>query len=57
MDEAHEIAPLVPLLHGGEEALPVDRPGRVQDRFEPDAVFVDGPQLDNALRKCRGHLA
>ena len=48
MDEADEIAPLVAVLHGSEGALAVETPHLVQDRLQPDAVFVDRPELDAA---------
>jgi len=48
---------VVAVLHGSEGTLSVDTPDVVQDGLEPDAMFVDGPQLDTRLRNCRRHLA
>lgn len=56
MDEADEIAPLEPVLHGRSWALPIETPDLVQDRLEPDAVLVDRPQFDLCLRKGGRHL-
>ena len=57
MDKADQVAPLVAVLDRSEGTLPVDTPDLVQDGLEPNAVFVHGPQLDERLRKGRGHLA
>ncbi len=57
MDKADEIAPLVAVLHGSEGTLPVETPDLVQDRLEPDAVFVDRPELDLRVREGGRDLA
>ena len=41
----------------GPGTLPVDTPDLVQDGLEPNAMFVDRPQLDGGVGKGRGHLA
>lgn len=57
MHKSYEVAPLKAVLHWGERVLPVDTPGLVQKGLEPDAVFVHCPQLDDAVRECRGNFA
>ena len=42
---ADEVAPLIPMLHRSQGTLVVDTPHFVQDRLEPNAMFVHGPQL------------
>ena len=46
MDEADEVAPLVPMLHRRERALSVKTPDFVEDRFQADAMLVDRPEFD-----------
>ena len=57
MDKADQIAPLVAMLDRGEWTLPVETPDFAQDGFEPNAMFVHGPQLNPRLREGRRHLA
>ena len=57
MHEADEVAPFVAVLHWRKRSLPLGRPGPPQDRFEPNAMFVDGPQLHLSVGKGGGHLA
>ena len=57
MDEAHQIAPFVAVLHGSEGTLAVDTPDLVQDGLQANAVFVDRPQLDGGVGEGRRHLA
>jgi hypothetical protein len=57
MHEADKVAPRVAMLHGDEGTLPVNTPELVQDGLESDAVFVSGPQLNDAVRERRGDLA
>ncbi len=54
MDEANEVAPLEPMLDRREGALPVEAPDLVEDRLQPDAVLVNGPEFDLRLREGRG---
>ena len=49
LDEADDVAPRVTVRHGRAGALPVAAPDLVQDRLQPDAVFVGGPELDARL--------
>jgi hypothetical protein len=55
--EADQIAPVIAVLDRSERALAVKTPDFVQDRLQPDAVFVDRPELDGCLREGSGHLA
>ena len=56
MHKAHQIAPLVAVLHWRERTLPLRCPNATQDGFEPNAMFVGSPQLDLRLGKRRRHL-
>ena len=56
MHEAHQVAPLVAVLHGGERTLAVETPDLLEDRLQPDAVFVDRPELDLRVREGGGDL-
>ena len=51
MDKAQQIAPLVAMLDRSQRTLAVDTPDFVQDRLQPDAVFVDRPEFDAGLRE------
>lgn len=53
VDKADDIAPLVAVLHWRHWSLPYRSPNPPQNRFEADAVFVGGPQLDLRVRKGR----
>ena len=57
MDEAHEVSPLIPMLDRGKRTLVVQTPHLVQDGLQPNAVFVDRPELDDAAWKGRDDLA
>ena len=57
MHKAHQIAPRIAMLDGGEGTLPIKTPDFVQDRLEADAVFVGRPQLDLRVREGRGDCA
>ncbi len=46
MHEADEVAPLVAMLDWGERTLAVEAPDLMQDRLQPNAVFVDCPEFD-----------
>jgi hypothetical protein len=52
MDEAHKIAiaPIVAMLHRRGGPLGVEAPYLLEDRLQPDAVLVDGPEFDTRLR-------
>jgi hypothetical protein len=49
MHKPHQIAPVIPMLDGGDGALAGQRPDSLEDRLEPDAVLVDRPQLNGRL--------
>jgi hypothetical protein len=57
MDKADEVAPLSPMLDRSERALTVQTPHLAQDRFEPNAMFVDRPEFDGAVWKRGDHFA
>ena len=57
MDKADQVAPVVAVLDRSEGTLSVKTPDLVQDRFQPDAVFIHGPQLNLRLREGCRHLA
>ena len=52
MHKADQIPPFIPMLDRRERALSVETPDLVQDRFQADAVFVDGPELDAGVGKA-----
>jgi hypothetical protein len=54
VDEAHQGAPVVAVLDRGNGALPVEAPDLVEDRLQPDAMFVRGPELDAGLGEGGG---
>jgi hypothetical protein len=45
------------MLDRGEGTLLIQTPHLVEDGLEPDAVFVDRPQLDPRVRERGRHLA
>jgi len=49
VDKAHQVAPFIAMLHGGQGTLPVGTPHLVEDRLETNAVYVDCPQLDGTV--------
>jgi hypothetical protein len=51
MYKTHEIAPRVAMLHGSQGALPVETPDFVQNRLEPNPMFIHRPQLDGGVRE------
>ena len=57
MDKAHQVAPRIPMLDRRERAFAVQTPDLAQDRFEPNSMFVHGPELDSRLWEGRRHLA
>ena len=57
MDKADEVAPLVAMLDRRDGRWPSRAPDLAQDRFQPNAVFVDGPQLDGRVGEGRRDLA
>jgi len=57
MDEADEVAPVVPMLDRREGALPIEAPDFVQDRFQANAVLVDCPEFDGGLGEGGRDLA
>src|SRR5258708_6686187 len=66
MHKADEIAPVVPLLDGGdgstgalagEDGEGGQRPDLLQDRLEPDTMLVNGPQLDARVWEGGRHRA
>jgi hypothetical protein len=46
MHEAHEVAPRNMMPDQGDGSPANRRPDSAQQRFEADALFIDGPQLD-----------
>jgi hypothetical protein len=54
MDEADKVSPLVAMLHRSQGALAVETPHFVQERLEPNPVFIHCPQLDDAVWKRGG---
>jgi len=56
MDKAHDVSPLIPMLHWGGRALAVETPHLVKNRLEPNAMLVDRPQLGRRLGERRGDL-
>jgi len=57
VDVAGDVAPLMAVSDRGDRALPVERPGLLEDGPEPDPVLVHRPQLDRRRREGRLHLA
>jgi hypothetical protein len=57
MDKAHQIAPLVAVLNGGDRTLPGQRPDFLEQRLEPNAMLIYGPQLDSGVWERRRDLA
>jgi hypothetical protein len=57
MDEADEVATFIPMLDWSERAFAVHTPNLAEDRLEPNAMFVDGPQLHRVVWECRCDLA
>ena len=57
MDEANQIAPREPMTDRGEGTLPNRRPDATQQRFQADAMFIGGPELDLGVREGGGHGA
>ena len=53
--EADEGAPVVAMLDGRGGPLPVKAPDLLEDRFQAEAVLVDGPELDARLRERGRH--
>jgi hypothetical protein len=51
-----EMAYVVAMLHRGEGTLSVDTPDLLQDGLEPNAMLVDGPELDAGVGESRRHL-
>jgi len=49
MNEAHEVEPLIAVPHRGDGPFAVETPDFVEDRFQPDAVLVDRPELDRGV--------
>jgi len=49
MDEAHQVAPLIAVLDRSQRAVAIETPHFVQNRLQPDAMFVGGPELDDAV--------
>lgn len=46
MHPAHQIAPLVARLHGGDGALATGRPHPPHNRLEADAMLIHRPDVD-----------
>ncbi len=57
LDKADQIAPLEAVLHRRNRPLAVETPDLVQDGLQPDAMFVDRPELDVGLREGGGDHA
>jgi hypothetical protein len=57
VDEADELAPGEAVAHHGDGSVPFGRPDSPQERLEPDAVLVGGPQFDRRLGMGSGHRA
>ena len=53
MDEAHQVAPVIAMLHRRERAVAIEAPHFVQDRLQPNAVLVNGPEFNGGLREGR----
>jgi hypothetical protein len=46
MDETHQIAPLVAVLHRRDRTPSPEAPDLLEDGFETDAMLVNRPELD-----------
>jgi hypothetical protein len=57
MHKAHQVAPVVAVLHGGQGTPLIQTPYFPQDRFQPNAMLVHGPQLNRGMRIGGGDLA
>jgi hypothetical protein len=57
MHKADEVAPVIAMLDGGNGALARERPHSVQNRLEPNAVFIDRPELNGRVRVGRRDIA
>jgi hypothetical protein len=55
VDKADEVAPVVAMLDGRGGPSPVKAPHLLEDRFQADAVLIDGPELDARLREGGCH--
>ncbi len=53
LDEAVEIKPLIAVVDPGDRALALARPDPARDRFQAEAVLVEGPDLDRGARVGR----
>ena len=49
MHEADEVAPIISMLDRSAGALAGQRPDFAQDGLEPNAVFVNCPELDSRV--------
>jgi hypothetical protein len=56
VDETDEVAPGEAMLDGSNRALFVKRPDFVHQGLETDAVLIDGPQFEAAVRECSCYL-
>ena len=54
MHEADEVAPLVAVLHRRDRAFAAEAPDLLEDGLQPDAMLVDGPELDLRLGEGGG---
>src|SRR5215469_984775 len=56
MHKADDVAPGIAMFDGRDGTLPGQRPDPTQDGLQTNPMFVDRPQLDGCLWKCRRHL-
>lgn len=54
MHEADAVPPVGAMLHRRERALAAKAPDLLEDRLQPDTMFVDGPALDARVREGGG---
>jgi hypothetical protein len=55
MNKANEVAAVIPMPRRGEGMLPIDTLHFIQDWLQPNAMFVDCPQVDTCLREGHRH--
>src|SRR5271165_5514856 len=46
MDKAHQVAPVIAVLHRSNRAFTVKAPDLLQNRLEADAMLIHSPQFD-----------
>ncbi len=50
LDEAIELKPLIAVVDPGDRVMALARPDAARDRFQAEAVLVEGPDLDRRAR-------